>query len=250
MFYGQKVGWDCWMMDSLTLPELDPVFAESSSHYHHTNNFLPSQSSLQMMMRPIWACPGIMLGWLWLQDRPQASYDTRARCPLSSLSTDHPPVMSGRPRVTRLPPDGSCDHWTSCHPLGSDQADGPRPGDSDGQLTRCDVSSTEAGAGLRTRVARESRAQQPSWEGIITQLRHRRSGEETRGASRPGLASSWWPRMRSEDTSWLATRGWSHSLETGERVWRLGIRRNTEAFRPSNIKLFLSLFRLFQTVNW
>ena len=52
------------MMDSLTLPELGPVFAESSSH--HRDDLLPAPSSLQMMM--IMSRERGMGGWV--------SYDT------------------------------------------------------------------------------------------------------------------------------------------------------------------------------
>ena len=66
--------------------------------------------------------------------------------------------MTARPLVriglSEVPPDPG----PRCHPPGADQDDGPRP-DATGH-TVCDVSTTEAGAGLRT-VARVSRAQRP-----------------------------------------------------------------------------------------
>ena len=77
--------------------------------------------------------------------------------PPSLVTTDHPPVMLGRPRVTRGLSGAPRDPGPGCHPPGADHGDGPRPGAA-GHW--CDVSGTEAGAGLRT-VARVPRAQWP-----------------------------------------------------------------------------------------
>ena len=131
-------------MDSRTLPELDTLFAESSTHYHHRNYFFPKLSFFKFMMIIFWE-----MRWSTGRGRAEAllSYDRDSpRCPSHLTPHTLHPLMTARPRVRCEPLEVAPGPAPSCHP----QVLSITLQMALSLLTPTSLTAREAGAGLRT----------------------------------------------------------------------------------------------------